>query len=308
MEAKKIKQLFGQYLLGKAPEKESEVVENWYDSFDEVPVMLMGAEEERLVRQEIWQNIQPQISVAKSFYLRTASRWAAAAVIMLGIGGLAYFLLNPSPSYTQISTADGERRTVQMEDGSRLVLNAGSTVRISDDFSRERKLHILDGEVFVDVKGNMQKPFIVESGPLTTRVLGTSFNISAYEALRKLSVGVVSGKVSVKAAGKVNILEKGRELVYDRQLGTSSVTVLDPGTIEWQQGKLILNDVSFDDMVVLMKKNFGIQITSTEDHVKATRYTTELSTTMEPVKAAEVLAAIHRLKIKVNNNHQILIY
>lgn len=267
----------------------------------------MDPEEEQRIRQEIWQNIHPQITVAKTFYLGTARRWAVAAAILAGIAGIGYFFFQ-QPAYTEVITANGERKAIQMEDGSRLSLNAGSTVRISKDFSRERKLSIVDGEVFVEVKGDMQKPFIVESGPLVTTVLGTSFNVSAYQAIHKLSVGVVSGKVSVQSGDDVNILEKGRELVYDRQKGSSQVAALDSASLEWQQGKLVLNDASFDEMAVLMEKNFGIHIISTAEHVRSTRYTTELPTSMDPVKAAEVLAAIHRLKIKANNNNQILIY
>jgi ferric-dicitrate binding protein FerR (iron transport regulator) len=307
LEVKKVKQLLRRYLLGKSPEKEHEAVENWYRSFDESPVIRMDPEEEQRIRQEIWQTIQPQISVAKSFYLRTARHWMVAAVILAGIVSAGYFIFFQPPAYTEIITANGERRTIQMEDGSRLSLNAGSSIRISKDFSRERKLNIVDGEIFVEVKGDMQKPFIVESGPLVTTVLGTSFHVSAYEAIHKMSVGVVSGKVSVQAGGDVNILEKGRELVYDRQKGRSQVAALDPASLEWRQGRLVLNDASFDEMSVLMEKNFGIHITSTAEHVRSTRYTTELPTSMDPVKAAEVLAAIHRLKIKANNN-QVLIY
>jgi ferric-dicitrate binding protein FerR (iron transport regulator) len=297
LEAKKIKQLFRQYLLGQAPEKESGVIEQWYNSFNE-EVQLSKEEEEQL-RQEMWRQISPQIRVAKTFYLNAAR--AAAVALLLAWVGLTYFLVREQPAkITEIITKAGEKKTVTLQDGTILSINAGSTIRIT----AERTLSILDGEVFFDVKGDPRKAFTVESGPLTTTVLGTSFNITAYKALHNLSVGVVSGKVSVNGYG---ILAKNQALVYDKQTGTGKIDSLDPNTLEWQHGKLLLNDVSFDEMVVMMQKNFGITITATQDEVKATRYTTELSTTMEPMKAAEVLAAIHQLKIKATTN-QILIY
>jgi ferric-dicitrate binding protein FerR (iron transport regulator) len=297
LEAKKIKQLFRQYLLGQAPEKESGVIEQWYNSFNE-EVQLSKEEEEQL-RQEMWRQISPQIRVAKTFYLN-AARAAAVALLLAGVG-LTYFLVREQPAkITEIITKAGEKKTVTLQDGTILSINAGSTIRIT----AERTLSILDGEVFFDVKGDPRKAFTVESGPLTTTVLGTSFNITAYKALHNLSVGVVSGKVSVNGYG---ILAKNQALVYDKQTGTGKIDSLDPNTLEWQHGKLLLNDVSFDEMVVMMQKNFGITITATQDEVKATWYTTELSTTMEPMKAAEVLAAIHQLKIKATTN-QILIY
>lgn len=297
MQAKNIKQLLRQYLLGKAPEKESGVIDQWYDSFNED--LHLTKEQEEQLRQEMWQHIHPQIKVAKTFYLQAAK--AAAVALLLAGAGLTYFLVRERPAtFTEIITRSGEKKTVTLPDGTILSINAGSTIRIT----AERTLSILDGEVFFDVKGDPRKAFTVESGPLTTTVLGTSFNITAYKALHNLSVGVVSGKVSVKGYG---ILAKNQALVYDKQTGTGKIDSLDQHSLEWQQGKLLLNDVSFDEMVVMMQKNFGITITANQEEVKATRYTTELSTVMEPVKAAEVLAAIHQLKIKATTN-QILIY
>jgi len=297
LQANNIKQLLRQYLLGKAPEKESGVIDQWYDSFNED--LHLTKEQEEQLRQEMWQHIHPQIKVAKTFYIRAAK--AAAIALLLTGAGLTYFLVKKQPAaFTEITTQAGEKKTVTLPDGTVLSINAGSTIRIT----AARTLSILDGEVFFDVKGDPRKAFTVESGPLTTTVLGTSFNITAYKALHNLSVGVVSGKVSVKGYG---ILTKNQALVYDKQTGRGTIDSLDQHSLEWQHGKLLLNDVSFNEMVVMMQKNFGITITANQEEVKATRYTTELSTTMEPVKAAEVLAAIHQLKIKVTTN-QILIY
>jgi len=297
LEARKLKQLFRRYLLGQAREKETGVIDHWYGSFDEDPPLRLSQEEENHLRQEMWARIRPQMVKTKTFYLQRA----AAAAILLAGAGLTWFLLLQQPAkpvYTEIITRPGERRTLHMKDGSTLVVNAGSSIRVYD-----RKLDIIDGEVFLDVKQDAHQPFIVESGPLTTTVLGTAFNVSAYKALHNLSVGVVSGKVKVNA----DILVEHQVLVYDKVTGTGKIDKLDESTLEWQQGKLLLNDVSFDEMVVMMQKNFGITIIATQDHVKTTRYTTELSTVMEPEKAAQVLAAIHHLKVKSTNN-QILIY
>ncbi|SFD47291.1 FecR family protein [Chitinophaga sp. CF118] len=302
MEVRKLKQLFRRYLLGQAREKESGIIDHWYSSFDEdPPVTLSKAEEDRL-RLEMWKQIQPQIVVAKSIYLYRA----AAIAFLLAGAGLTLFLLKQQsvrPAYTEITTKAGERRTLHMKDGSTLIINAGSTIHIAANFTSERRLNIIDGEVFFEVKKDPRKPFIVESGPLLTTVLGTSFNVTAYKAMHNLSVGVVSGKVSVNA----NILIKDQALIYDKQTNTSTINSLDQNTLEWQNGKLLLNDASFDEMVIMMQKNFGITITANQLRVKTTRYTTELSTAMEPLKAVQVLAAIHQLKVKAVDR-QILIY
>lgn len=297
MEAKNLKQLFRQYLFGQTRPKAGNAIDRWYGSFDEDPPLNLSKEEEDRLRHDMWAHIRPQMVVTRTFYLQRA----AAVALLLAGAGITFFLLNQrsaKPAFTEIVTRAGERRTVHMKDGSRLLINAGSTIRVY-----ERKLNIVDGEVFLDVQQDAHQPFVVESGPLKTTVLGTSFNISAYQALHNLSVGVVSGRVKVNE----DILVENQSLVYDKETHTAKISKLDESSLGWQEGKLLLNDVSFDEMVVMMQKNFGISIVANQEHVKTTRYTTELSTVMEPAKAAEVLAAIHQLKVKITNN-QILIY
>lgn len=310
METEKLKRILRQYLLGQAKEKENNVIENWYESFDNEPVTSLNSTEEEHIRQEIWRKIQPEVYTRKVHYLRRNLAAAAAVALLLAGGLTGYFLTRKSATsaYTTVTTAIGQKKTIQLADGSRLMLNAGSTVRIPENMDEERRLDIVDGEVFFDVKGNPDVPFIVESGPLTTTVLGTSFNVSAYKSLNKMSVAVTDGKVSVvRENSKADVLVKNEALTYDRKKGTVAVEALDTSLLGWQQGTLVLNDVSFEDMVVLMQKNYGITLTTTVQRIQETRYTTELSTAMEPVKAAEVLAAIHHLKIKVTG-HEVTLY
>lgn len=303
METDKLKRIFRQYLLGQAGKRDSDTIDSWYQSFDNEPVIPLSREQEEAIRLEIWQNIQPELDRKKVHYLKRSVA-AAAAVLLLLAGGLTYYMVNRSaPAYTEIASAIGERKTIQLADGSRLTLNAGSVIRIPKDLSRERQLDIVDGEVFFDVKGNPAVPFIVKSGPLTTTVLGTAFNVTAYKGVNRMSVSVTDGKVSVqKAGGTADVLVKDQALTYDRAKNSATIDAIDKSLLEWQQGTMVLNDASFDDMVVLMQKNFGLSLTTSEMKIRETRYTTELSTSMDPVKAAEVLAAIHNLKIEVTGH------
>lgn len=308
METDKLKRIFRQYLLGQTGEKEAGAIDNWYQSFDSEFVNPLSPEEEASVRLEIWQRIHPELEKKKVHYLRR-SLAAAAAVLLLLAGGLTWYLVNKSgPAYTEVTTAVGERKSIQLADGSRLTLNAGSIVRIPKDMRKERRLNIVDGEVFFDVKGKPAVPFIVESGPLTTTVLGTAFNVTAYKEVNRMSIAVTDGKVSVQRTGSTaEVLVKGQALTYDRTKNNTTIDAIDKSLLGWRQGSMVLNDASFEDMVVLMQKNFGIMLTTSQLRVRQTRYTTELSTDMDPVKAAEVLAAIHNLKIEVTG-HVVTLY
>ncbi|MGF6847239.1 transmembrane sensor [Chitinophaga sp. W3I9] len=309
MEVSKIRQLFKKYMLGHSSGPENQLIEQWYQSFDAAALPEMDEAEQQHIKREMWLNIQPQIEVAKTFYLTRGWKRAAAAVLLLAGAGAAWYLLHPHPqaTWTTYATRTGERKTIHLNDGSIVMLNAGTTIRIPDNLSKERKLDLVDGEAFFDVKTNPGVPFIVESGPLQTTVLGTSFNIAAYKEIHTLSIGVVSGKVSISGkASPAHILGQNQELVYNRNNGQIKVSPVDEQLPGWKDGKLVFNDVTFHDMVILMEKNFGITITTTQEHVRTTRYTTELPTDMAPEKAAQVLAAIHHLKVRTINQHTVI--
>ncbi len=311
MEEKNIRQILQQYLLGNAHEKDIKTVDNWYNSFDSEELIALPEEEAAATKQEIWEKIQ-QASLAEKKVRTLPSYFKVAAMILLIAGAAGTFLYvknkiacqNKTLTYTTISTGTGKKKKITLQDGSLLTLNAGTTIRIQDDFSKDRKIELVDGEVFFEVAKDQQRPFVILSENLTTTVLGTSFNISPYTALHNLSIGVVSGKVSVVNQSSImSILEKDEELVYDKPNKSYKTIALEESLTAWQNGRLLLNDLSFTEMTVILKKNYGIDITTTDETIKGTRYTTELLTSMSPLEAVEVLAAIHNLKIKHKDNN-----
>jgi transmembrane sensor len=288
--------------MGQAPEKTNHVIDQWYDAFDANRPQELPPDQEQALRDAMWQKIRPELHTRRIIYLKPALRIAAASTLLL-TGGLLYLLLRQSP-YTTLATANGQKSTFTLEDGTQLVLNAGSTVHVSH---HGRQVDILDGEVLFNVKHGAARPFTVHSGPLTTTVLGTSFDVYAYKGINRLSVGVLSGKVSVSnPQGEPHVLTQHQELAFDQQNGRSTLGEMDEDQPAWQQNTLEFNDASFQEMSVLMQKNFGVQIVANQTAIQATRYTTSLSTTMSAIQATQVLAAIHHLKIKVTGTTVLL--
>jgi len=310
LEKQKIRQLLKRYLLGNAAEKDISAVDNWYQSFDSGEPVSLSEEEAAATRQEIWGKVQSTIRGEGKVWM-LPRYWKVAAMILLiaGAGGVSQLLKNHKAdqsntiAFTTISTGIGEKKKVILRDGSQLILNAGTYLRVQNDFSGARRIELVDGEVFFDVKKDEKRPFVIQSQGVTTTVLGTSFSISAYKELNNLSIGVLSGKVSVASQFvPLSLLEKEQELVYDKGARSYKKIALDESLTAWQNGRLVLNDLSFKEMAVLIKKNFGIGMEATDEAIRNTRYTTELLVSMSPVEAAQVLAAIHNLRIEKKGN------
>lgn len=314
LEEKNIRQRLKQYLLGNAGEEDINAVDNWYASFDSGAPASLSEDEAAVTRQEIWDRVAPVLKEEKKVW-RLTWQWKAAAAIII-IAGAAAILLRlthnrtgegNAMAYTTVKTGIGERKEIILRDSSRLTLDAGTTIKVGDDFSKSRKIELVDGEVFFDIKSDARRPFIIQSGELTTTVLGTAFTISAYKDLHNVSIGVVSGKVQVASkTAALSILEKDEELVYSKHDRTYKRIALDESLTAWREGRLLLNDLSFGEMNTIIRKNFGIDIITADDAIKNTRYTTELLAAMSPTEAAEVLAAIHHLKIRLKDNKFLL--
>ena len=310
MEEKNIRQILKRYLLGNAGEKDISAVDNWYKSFDSEEPVTLSDKELAATRSEIWDKVQPAIRVERKVWTLPRYMKVAAMVVIIAGAGVLFLLYrhnkagdNSMTAYSTISTGIGERKRIIIQDGSQLILDAGTTVRIQNDFSEDRKIELVDGEAFFNVKKDEQRPFVIQSQGLTTTVLGTSFNISAYAALNNVSIGVINGKVSVASqAATLDVLGEEQQLVYDKNAKSYKKIPLEESVTAWQQGRIILNDLSFYEMTVIMKKNFGIEIVTFDDTIRSTRYTTELPASMPPAQAAQVLAAIHKLTIKTKGN------
>lgn len=314
MDSLKLKQFLARYLEGKTTLSEEKIIDNWYERLEEEAFVEFTSRKEEKTREDIWNLIQPELSVKPAKIIKLRSRWlqvAVAVIIMAASTVATILLLNTSDpakpqkqhiflkDYSVLTTLSRERKIVSLPDGSVLTLNSASSIHISNDFTRTRKIEIIDGEVYFDVKHDSSRPFIIRSGPLTTQVLGTAFNIRAYKGLNKMIVGVSRGKVGVMRRGRpFTFLEKDRELVYDELHAQISLKPLEENAALWRQGFLVLNDETFDDMAMLMMKGFGLKISTIDRSVKSKRFTATLNTSMSSVKALEVIAAIHHLKIK----------
>ena len=134
-------------------------------------------------------------------------RWlAAASVLLLITGTVLYFGLGRKTTAapvapTVIAAKRGVRSFMELPDGSKLWLNAGSKVVFSNNFSAGKRELTLSGEAFFDVKHDELHPFIIHTGRLEVRVLGTSLNVRAYPGDSTIETTLIKGKVEVGVTG-----------------------------------------------------------------------------------------------------------
>jgi transmembrane sensor len=189
-----------------------------------------------------------------SGYRAPRRRWfAGAAVAVAGIAG--WGLIDRGHAPEQIATAPGEHRTIDLADGSRIILN-GNT-RITIDRDKPRHVELAQGEALFEVRHDEANPFLVVTG--NTRLLdaGTVFNVIA-EGNGALDVEVAEGAVIYQPGTDQVRLDAGDGLSRTR---TGALPVLRKASPEnvggWRSGALYYNRAPLDRIAQDLTRNLG---------------------------------------------------
>ena len=130
--------------------------------------------------------------------------WIAAASVLAIVAGMAFYLHEgrKSPNVVMVISAPrGAKKFMQLSDGSKVWLNAGSRIVLSNAFASGDREITLEGEAFLDVRHDEQHPFVIHAGRLDVRVLGTELNVRAYPGDSMVETTLINGKVEVGVAG-----------------------------------------------------------------------------------------------------------
>lgn len=188
---------------------------------------------------------------------------AAAIALFLAVGNGWYQArqtrLDLESLNTTINVPIGQRIEVTLQDGTRVCLNAGSSLEFPNVFSkRDRKVR-LSGEAMFDVMPDADCPFIVETYGYDVEVFGTRFNVEADAASAEFSTALLQGSVKVtdRASGAGFFLVPGEkaELVQGK-LRRSPITNSDEYL--WTEGIISLQCDSFTELLKRMEKAYDV--------------------------------------------------
>ncbi|MGZ4969540.1 MAG: FecR family protein [Methylobacter sp.] len=152
------------------------------------------------------------------------------------------------------STKVGERKTVYFEDGSTAMLNTDSAIAVNMS-GPERRVELLEGEAYFEIKPDPNRPFIVQADHSTTRVLGTRFFV--HEKSNNDEIKVVSGRVEVSDRHKLkqpSILHE-REFVAVDAAGPGETLLLDSAlATSWVSGFLVFENAPLENVISQIRR------------------------------------------------------
>jgi len=191
----------------------------------------------------------------------------AASLILLC--GLYYFFAhfsypktgNPELAGVERATAKGQKMNLMLPDGTFVKLNAESRISIQDGFGNKERRVLLEGEAFFDVISNKEKPFIIIAGDCETMVLGTSFNINAFDSEQGIRIAVKTGLVSVKIKDIQDTIKVSEDqlLVFDKPTGATTITGFnDYEELGWKDNILYFKNADFDEIRSKLERWYGV--------------------------------------------------
>ncbi|MCU4157487.1 DUF4974 domain-containing protein [Carboxylicivirga sp. A043] len=208
-------------------------------------------------RQKAWKKVEAQLSVK-----RILPGWAmeilkiASVALVVAFATYSAFKLpqikETDSTFVRVIVPNGSQSTVELADGTKVKLNAGSELIYPSVFNRKERHITLKGEAYFSVHHDKAHPFIVSAGDIEVRVLGTEFNVMAYPETERIETTLVEGSVSLNRAGadytKGIILKPGQKAIY-------------------AQGKMAVNQANLALVTNWTNKGFNFQNTSLEELV-----------------------------------------
>ncbi|CAL1517802.1 hypothetical protein MMC2321_01538 [Chitinophaga sp. MM2321] len=310
-----IKKLLKKYIAGKCTPEEQLLIEQWYQQEnDRSKADTSGLRFEHL-EKTIWQQVQQHTSPpAKrvTMHRYTLLKIAASLLLIIGAGMLMWQRWPAEEKWQEVIASKKQPLQLILDDGTQVWLNAGSRLRYPAHFTGvNRKIELLSGEICLDVKQDPARPFIVKSGHVNTRVLGTVFNVRIYPQLAFLQVTVQQGKVAVQGdaglqdlAGKEVLVLPDEQLTINTGSPAFSKTIVDGKAVNgWTTGKLLFNNERLDVIALLLENKYNKQISFADTTLGAYRITAGIETADSLSEVLDILCLANKLTYSTDGQH-----
>lgn len=177
------------------------------------------------------------------------------------------------PVYNELLVPRGSEYRLKLADNTLVILNADSRLVYPVAFTGDKRQVFLDGEGYFEVATDSTRPFVVETASLDVNVLGTGFNVSAYQEEQQSRVTLVHGKVNVRSdAGTAQLLPH-QQYAYDKekQEGTVREVNIEPYTA-WIAGTLVFDGTPLEEVAQKLARWYDAEFVFMSEELKGIRF------------------------------------
>jgi len=269
--------------LSSTEKKEFETLldndDSFRDEFEKTKQIWDAASMPPYDSEQDWQNIRNRINFEKQkepsplfFFLRVA----AVLVVIFAVSLTLWTYWNvPGHGRWVVFQTGMTADSIILPDESVVFLNRNSFLKYKNTFAgNERKVE-LTGEGYFEVAQDLKKPFSLEIGAVTVKVLGTSFNVNSNREDGTVEINVTHGEVILKNSIEKIRVKEGEWAVMGTKLIDRGI-IKDPNFLSWKTGRLEFNNSTLQNTVKILSKHFyeinNVQIDATSDVLVTTRF------------------------------------
>lgn len=281
-------ELLEKYRNGQCSPEERKAVEDWFgrdeNTLPEYP--LPGFAVDDGLKDRVWSGLSAKIrrkppgrqKAASGSYFR--SIWGYAAAMVLLMAGVYWFYRPgdeaPEPvSYRTVKTPKGKKASFRLPDSTLVYLNSDSELKFPERFGDTARRVFLSGEAFLSVTKDIKRPFVLETAKTEVQVLGTRFNVKAYDNEIVTAVMVEEGRVRFSMTGRPEqdlILTAGQSGSFDERNGLFPNDVYIKSLAEWKENRLSFDNQELGEIAVLLERWYDIRVDIRSDALKNYRY------------------------------------
>ncbi len=293
--------------------------------------------------RQLYEKEKENIEPARIRLIRNLIYLSAASVILAFLVGNFTGFFDRSEKqvavyrvFHEVNVPLGSKSQLTLPDGTKIWLNAGSSLRYPVNFINGPREVYLEGEAYFDVTRDKSNPFYVKTTEISIRVLGTTFNVKSYREDKTIEATLVSGSIEIETFRekdgsketiklapnqRITLSKDDRRWSVLENLSESHPGLLKPlpvksiliekkinpeSEIAWKDKRLVFSNERFDNIIVKMERWYDVKINLADEQLKEYRYTgTFQDETIE--QALEALRLATSFKYTINKN-EIKIY
>lgn len=200
--------------------------------------------------------------------------------------------------YNTLEIPSGGEYALQLADGTRVWLNAGTSLRYPVAFSGQERRVELRGEGYFEVAKDSASPFVVSVSGVDVRVLGTSFNVSAYSD--EVVTTLVEGKVLMRSQADSVVLVPDRQGVWDgKRITVERVDARNYAL--WREGVFFFEDMPLEDILDALARWYDVHVFYQNAELKMMRFSVEIKRYEHIDTILRRIAETNRVRFNVNN-------
>lgn len=283
------------YFAGELTSQEEAQVQAWLVEHSEDPLVQEALQaimsdmetEDKTVSSPAYVKVSRRLGLErKSRFEKTVriiGRWVmgvAACVMLPLLGAFAYSMLSvpEQAEWVELKVPYGQTDELMLADGTCLHLNAGTRVTYPSSFLGNERRIFIEGEVFAEVAKNPEQPFIISSGDVDVKVLGTTFNFKAYDNTECVELILLDGAVQVDIDANTRTkqiqLHPGEMIQYDRKSGEIEMKDFQPHLYKGfhDDGSIHFFNLRLSDIASDLERLFGVKVVLLDEKLADTRY------------------------------------